>query len=161
MTDKASSQRAITVHSLDQARAALAAAAALDRPVTLVSAPGAAGYAGVAWFRKVVDLAAADQPGVTVTAVLDCADKPGLVLAALRQGRRRGLAPSGGAGRRCPRPRRYITFQISAPYFWTAVSTFTAMTVADPVASRSLDGAGVCRAPDYALTARKGHWPGN
>ncbi len=86
MTEKAPSERAITVHSLDHARAALAAAAALGRPVTLVSAPGAAGYAGVAWFRKVVALAAADQPGVTVSAVLDCADKPGLVMAALRQG---------------------------------------------------------------------------
>ena len=86
MTEKAPSERAVTVHSLDHARAALAAAAALGRPVTLVSAPGAAGYAGVAWFRKVVALAAKDQPGVTVSAVLDCADKPGLVLAALRQG---------------------------------------------------------------------------
>jgi hypothetical protein len=86
MAKKAPPERAITVHALDQARAALAAAAALDEPVTLVSAPGAAGYAGAAWFRKVVDLAVAERPGVAVSAVLDCADKPGLVLGALRQG---------------------------------------------------------------------------
>ena len=32
---------------------------------------------------------------------------------------------------------------------------------ADPVASRLLDRTGVCGAPGYALTARKGHWPGS
>ncbi len=31
---------------------------------------------------------------------------------------------------------------------------------ADPVASRLHDRTGVCGAPEYALTARKGHWPG-
>lgn len=79
-------ERAIIVHSLDHARAALAAAAELSVPVTLASAPGAAGYLGALWFREVVALAAAERPGVAVSAVLDCGDKPGLVLAALRQG---------------------------------------------------------------------------
>lgn len=77
---------AVIVHDLDHARAALAAAAEFDRPVTLVSAPGTAGIAGAAWFLKVVALAAADHPGAKWDAVLDCADKPGHVLAALRQG---------------------------------------------------------------------------
>jgi fructose/tagatose bisphosphate aldolase len=77
---------AVIIHDLEHARAAFAAAATFDRPVTLVSAPGAAGYAGAAWFLGVVALAAADHPGVRWDAVLDCADRPGHVLAALRQG---------------------------------------------------------------------------
>ncbi len=76
----------VIIHDLEHARAALAAAAAFDRPVTLVSAPGAAGYAGAAWFLNVVALAAADHPAAKWDAVLDCADRPGHVLAALRQG---------------------------------------------------------------------------
>lgn len=77
---------AIVIHSLEHARAALAAAAAVGGPVTLLSAPGAAGYAGAAWFLKVVERAAADHPLAEWEAVLDCADHPGHVLSALRQG---------------------------------------------------------------------------
>jgi hypothetical protein len=77
---------AIIVHDLDHARAALAAAAAFERPVTLLSAPGAGGYAGAAWFLKVIELAAADHPDAEWDAVLDCDDQAGYVLAALRQG---------------------------------------------------------------------------
>ena len=78
--------RAIIVHHLDHARAALAAAAACERPVTLLSAPGAAGYAGAPWFLELVARAADEQPQAEWNAVLDCADRPGHVLAALRQG---------------------------------------------------------------------------
>lgn len=81
--------RAIMVHSLDDARAALAAAGALGRAVTLVSGPGAAAYGGALWFRRVVELACAEYPGVEASAVLDCADAPGHVLGALRAGSRR------------------------------------------------------------------------
>ncbi len=80
------SQRRIIVHSLDHARAALAAAAELQRPVTLMSAAGAAGYAGVGWFKAVVEIAAAEYRDVKVGAVLDCAGEPGTVLGALRAG---------------------------------------------------------------------------
>lgn len=80
---------AIIVHSLQEARAAVCAAAEHAVPVTLASAPGAAGYVGALWFREVVAQAAAERPEVTVSAVLDCGDKPGLVLAALRQGLKR------------------------------------------------------------------------
>ncbi|MFQ6017778.1 MAG: class II fructose-bisphosphate aldolase [Kiloniellaceae bacterium] len=79
-------ERAIIVHTLDEARAAVAAAAQLGVPVTLASAAGAAGYTGALWFREVAATAAAERPEVEVTAVLDCGTKPGLVLAALRQG---------------------------------------------------------------------------
>jgi hypothetical protein len=71
------------------ARAAVAAAHALGCPVTLVSAPGAGAYAGAPWFAAIVALAAAETPGCTVSAVLDCADQPGTALAALRAGMRR------------------------------------------------------------------------
>jgi hypothetical protein len=78
--------RAVVVHSLDQARAAIDAAAALDLPVTLLSGPGAAGYAGPGWFLEIIRLARAAHPEVDVTAILDCADQPGRALGALRQG---------------------------------------------------------------------------
>jgi fructose/tagatose bisphosphate aldolase len=78
--------KAIIIHSLEHARAALAAAAALEVPVTLASAPGASAYAGPAWFQEVVRLAKAEFPGVEADATMDCAERPGDVLAALRQG---------------------------------------------------------------------------
>jgi fructose/tagatose bisphosphate aldolase len=76
----------IVVHSLEHAAAAVAAAAELGVPLTLVSAPRAGGYAGPLWFKALVDAAAARHPGVEVTAILDCGDEPGTVLAALRTG---------------------------------------------------------------------------
>ncbi len=77
---------AIVVHGLAHAKAALAAAAALGVPVTLMSAKGAAGYAGPSWFRAVIEEARAAHPEAEVTAVLDCGDMPGYALAALRDG---------------------------------------------------------------------------
>jgi fructose/tagatose bisphosphate aldolase len=80
------SDREIIIHSLEHARAALAAAAALDVPVTLASAPGAALQSGPAWFKAVIDEATATHPRVSVTAILDCGRAPGAVMAALRAG---------------------------------------------------------------------------
>jgi hypothetical protein len=77
---------AIVIHGLAHAEAALAAAAGLGVAATLISAKGAAGYAGPSWFRAVVAEARAAHPGVDVTAVLDCGDMPGYALAALRDG---------------------------------------------------------------------------
>lgn len=79
----------IVVHSLDQARAALAAAAALDRDVTLASAPGAGAYAGPGWFKALTEAAAHAVPGARCDAVLDCGAAPGIALAALRLGLKR------------------------------------------------------------------------
>ncbi len=79
-------ERAIIVHSLAHARAALRAAAAHGVPVTLSSGPGAAGYAGPAWFRELIAAAVAEHPTTQVTAVLDCGAAPGHALAALRAG---------------------------------------------------------------------------
>jgi len=76
----------IIIHSLDHARAAIAAAADLKVAVTLASAPGAGAYAGPLWFKSVIELAVRDHAELSVTAILDCADEPGTVLAALRTG---------------------------------------------------------------------------
>src|SRR5262245_33385008 len=78
--------REIVIHSLDHARAALSAAAALNVPVTLASARGAAMQAGPAWFKALIDEAKAMHADVALTAILDCSDEPGAVLAALRAG---------------------------------------------------------------------------
>jgi hypothetical protein len=79
----------IIVHSLDHARAALDAAAALGVTVTLASAVGAGGYAGPLWFKALIEAALRDHPGMSAAAVLDCADEPGTTLGALRAGIKR------------------------------------------------------------------------
>jgi hypothetical protein len=80
------SRRRIIVHSLAQARAALAAAIERGAPVTLESASAAGGYAGPGWWAALVAAAQAEYPAADVTAVLDCGEEPGSALAALRAG---------------------------------------------------------------------------
>ena len=84
----------IVVHHLEQARAALAAAAEIGCAIQLRSAQGAAGYAGVGYLKALGD--ELDQE-----LLIDCGDDAGLVMAALRTGCRR-IAFSGSAelGRR-------------------------------------------------------------
>ena len=79
-------EKVVIVHGIEEARIALAAAQALGRPLILASAPAAAGYAGILWFRELLRRAREEAPGVEVTGLLDCGDKPGLVLGALDQG---------------------------------------------------------------------------
>jgi hypothetical protein len=67
---------AVIVHGLAQARLAVATG-----PVTLLSAPGAALYAGCGWWRAVVAASLTTGPDV-----LDCADAPGRAMEALRAG---------------------------------------------------------------------------
>ena len=84
----------VVVHHLDQARAALAAAAELGCALALRSAPGAAGYAGVGYLK-----ALSDQVGYEL--LIDCGDDAGLVMAALRTGCRRiAFSGSDDLGRR-------------------------------------------------------------
>jgi fructose/tagatose bisphosphate aldolase len=78
--------RAVVIHSLDHARAALAAATRLRRPILLHSAEGAAAYAGAGWFLAMVAAARADYPAADCEAVLDCGTQGGVALAALRGG---------------------------------------------------------------------------
>lgn len=75
---------AVVVHGLDDAGAALA----LGRPITLLSARGAALYAGCLWWRELVLQARSACPSVAVCDLLDCADAPGVALGAIRAGQR-------------------------------------------------------------------------
>ena len=51
-----------------------------------MSPPGAAAYWGALYFQSLMRLAAEAVPDARFTALLDCGDRPGDVLAALRQG---------------------------------------------------------------------------
>ena len=67
---------AVIVHGLVHAKLAVAAG-----PVTLLSARGAALYAGCGWWRALVEASGTAGPDV-----LDCADAPGRAMEALRAG---------------------------------------------------------------------------
>ncbi len=71
---------AVIVHGLADVRDALAVGA----PVTLLSAPGAASYAGCLWWRELVRVGRAGSPGTPVLDILDCADASGMAMSALR-----------------------------------------------------------------------------
>jgi hypothetical protein len=73
---------AVIVHGLTDAKAALAP----GLPVTLLSAPGAALFAGCQWWREIVTAARAGAPATEATDILDCADGSGMAMAALRSG---------------------------------------------------------------------------
>lgn len=75
---------AVIVHGLEDARAAVAH----GWPVTLLSARGAALYAGCGWWQAVVEAARAEFPATDADDLLDCADAPGRALEALRVGLR-------------------------------------------------------------------------
>ena len=76
-----------TVHDTAQMTAVLEAAAATQRGAILLSAPGASAYLGAGWFRAALDRALAEAPGASDwTAYLDCADRAGDVMSALRAG---------------------------------------------------------------------------
>ncbi len=77
---------AIVVHGSGDALAAVAAAGELDAPLTMISAPGAAAYAGPGWFLEIVTQSRAAAPGLTIAGLLDCADHAGHAMAALRAG---------------------------------------------------------------------------
>jgi pimeloyl-ACP methyl ester carboxylesterase len=85
-SDQVNPDPVIIVHSLGHAVAALRAAAAAGRRVTLLSARGAGGYAGPGWFRGLVAAAREAVPEARFSALLDCGDEPGAALAALRSG---------------------------------------------------------------------------
>ena len=76
------SRKAVIVHSLAQAKAALAA----GRPVLLLSAVGAAGSAGPGWWREMLAAARRAYPLADAEALLDCGDAPGNAMAALAAG---------------------------------------------------------------------------
>jgi hypothetical protein len=67
-------------------------------PVTLLSAAGAALYAGCGWWRALVNQARARHPGVIAADIFDCGDAPGLALAALRIGQQALVLDPGCSG---------------------------------------------------------------
>lgn len=75
---------AAVVHGLADARAVLS----IGTPVTLLSAEGAALYAGSGWWRSLIARAIAENPSTPCENILDCADASGLALGALRIGQR-------------------------------------------------------------------------
>jgi hypothetical protein len=75
----------VMIHGLADARFVLG----LGQAVTLLSAPGAAVYAGVGWWRAVVVAARAEQPDAPFDDILDCGDAAGRAAEAIRAGQRR------------------------------------------------------------------------
>jgi hypothetical protein len=75
---------AVVVHDLPQAQAALALEATHGLAITLVSAPGAARYAGVGFLAALED-------AIGRRILVDCGEDAGLALAGLRAGLRRLL----------------------------------------------------------------------
>src|SRR3954447_4239723 len=71
---------AVIVHGMEDAQAALAP----GLPVTLLSAPGAALFAGCLWWRELV--VAARRERADAMDILDCADASGQAVGALRSG---------------------------------------------------------------------------
>jgi hypothetical protein len=75
---------AVVIHGIADARAALS----FGVPVTLLSAPGAALFAGCGWWCALVGQVRAEFVGAAIDDILDCADASGLALGALRIGQR-------------------------------------------------------------------------
>jgi len=78
--------RAVLVHDIGDARAALAAARALGLGVVLVSPPSGAASLGAGWWQAMLRQMAAEYPEVQAGAILDCGARADLAQAALRQG---------------------------------------------------------------------------
>jgi hypothetical protein len=78
--------KAVVVHDLGQAEAALAAAAALKQPIAIWSPPDAALRAGVGWFAALARQARAAAPKAKAAFILDCGDRADLVQDAFRDG---------------------------------------------------------------------------
>ncbi len=85
---------AVIVHGLAYALAALAP----GRPVTLLSAPGAACYAGAGFWRALVTEARGAHPATPCVDLLDCADAPGRALEALAIGQKGLILLEGTPG---------------------------------------------------------------
>ncbi len=75
---------AVLVCSFGEACAALAP----GRAVSLLSMPGAASFAGAAWWRGLVAAARTVHPATPCSDILDCDDAPGRAMEALRLGQR-------------------------------------------------------------------------
>lgn len=86
---------AVVIHGIEDARTALAP----GLPVTLLSGPGAALYAGCGFWRALIALCRAEHPDACASDILDCADASGYALAALRIGQPALILASDAPGR--------------------------------------------------------------
>ena len=84
----------IIFHHAKQAEDVLAFATASRRTITLLTAPGAAGYGGPGFYLAMVELARKKHPNADVRAVLDCGDDGAMAQMALQLGWR-GLVLHG------------------------------------------------------------------
>lgn len=78
--------RAIIFHSLDHVRAALSAERDSGVDILLVTAPGAARYAGADHLKKILDLALSENEGADPDVVIDCGEGAGPAMWSLRVG---------------------------------------------------------------------------
>jgi len=76
----------VVVHTAAQATAALKAAARAGRSIVLASPLVASASMGAGMFRAIVAAARDAEPDARSLAVLDCGDRPGDAMAALRAG---------------------------------------------------------------------------
>lgn len=76
----------LCVHSLSEARQALAFASRCQRTAVLLSPAECLYTHGAAWFPALCRQAALDYPAADYHVVVDCADAPGYALAALDAG---------------------------------------------------------------------------
>ncbi len=76
----------LIVHDIGHVRDAVATAKDLGRPVTLISAPGAAASMGADVFNRMIDAVRAENPDSDIVAVIDCGADPGQAMQALRFG---------------------------------------------------------------------------
>lgn len=74
------------VHELAHAHAVLETSVRLDIPVLLASAPGAVRTGGAGWWRELISQSRSRFADAQFSSVLDCADEPGMALAAIREG---------------------------------------------------------------------------
>ncbi len=91
---------AVLVHGLAHVRLAVAAARRVRRrALPLLSSADAACFLGPAWWRALMELAAAEAPDLALHDLLDCGDAAGRALEALRLGSR-GLILAAGCPQR-------------------------------------------------------------
>jgi len=78
--------RVVVVHTLEQAAAALAIAAELEKSIVLQSAPDAIFYAGALYLLKLFEQAQKSQPKAKAIFILNCGDARAEAISAMRMG---------------------------------------------------------------------------
>ncbi len=119
------------VHSLSQAKAAVATAAARNFAVALMSAPGAAAFAGAGWFAALIRAARESHPDTEIAGILDCGPRADLVQAAFRE-KLKQVVFTGDA--RQVRPLRDIARQWQAEILRRRPAACDLRHAADPLA---------------------------